>query len=704
MEELRGAAVELSAILSETPPRVTLRWPPGHFPVVAISLQRRVVGTPDWEPAVSLPANATSYADLAASSGTLYEYRVTRSQDSAKTPVAEGRIWSGMELPPIDERGRLILVVDETMAVPLATEIDRLAGDLVGDGWRVARVVVARTAAPAPVKDAILAWHAEEPESARAVLLFGRIAVPYSGAVCPDGHYDEPPLPHHRGAWPADAYYGDVDGAWTDDLVDYRAGNVDGTRNHNVPGDGKFDVSLLTGANLPELAVGRIDLANLDGVANGATEANLLRRYLDRHHAFRHRLPPFETLGERALVDDDTFGPEWGESFAAGGWASGVALFGDANTSAGDWVPGLQARDHLLAFGCGPGSAQGALGVSTIADFRDTPCRAVFNLLFGSFFGDWDAADNYLRAPLAARADSHGLVSLWAGNPRWQLFPLAAGGTLADAYRHTVFEINQPDGPFPPSDESWTNPDQVHVAVLGDPVLRLHPVKPVSNLAATAAGNRVTLAWSLPSGEPNLVGCRIFRSTGASGPYAFAGIAGPGETSFLDTVPGGGTWHYLVRAVKRQTTASAVYDNPAQGVGAEVEVAPFGYEAWSEGLEQPGEMADANGDGVPNLLAYALGAEDGNAPATRLAPESGGGNAFTVPFSDRPDLAYRVELSADLLSWHAVATRSAEGGWTLNPDSGYSGQGNLTIQGGSPIVFRDGTEAPRRFWRLAVIR
>lgn len=135
MEELRGAAVELSAILSETPPRVTLRWPPGHFPVVAISLQRRVVGTPDWEPAVSLPANATSYADLAASSGTLYEYRVTRSQDSAKTPVAEGRIWSGMELPPIDERGRLILVVDETMAVPLATEIDRLAGDLVGDGW-----------------------------------------------------------------------------------------------------------------------------------------------------------------------------------------------------------------------------------------------------------------------------------------------------------------------------------------------------------------------------------------------------------------------------------------------------------------------------------------------------------------------------------------------------------------------------------------
>lgn len=263
-------------------------------------------------------------------------------------------------------------------------------------------------------------------------------------AVSPDGHWDPPPLAHHRGAWPTDAFYGDMDGIWTDSSVHYTQANVDGARNDNVAGDGKFDFSLLTGAHLPELAVGRIDFANLSGFAGGLSETDLLRQYLDRLHEFRLRQGSFAALGERALVDDDTFGPQWGFPSSVSGWTSGVALFGYSNTAAGDWIPALRDQDCLVAYGCGPGAFSGAGGVSSVGDFRDTRCRAVFNLLFGSFFGDWDSNDNYLRAPLAGRADSRGLVSVWSGVPVWRLFPLAAGGTMVDAYRHVVHEVNQP--------------------------------------------------------------------------------------------------------------------------------------------------------------------------------------------------------------------------------------------------------------------
>lgn len=705
LEEVRGTGLEVYATVSGTVPRVTLRWNASHFPPTGLTVYRRMPGETGWGAGIVLDPGATSYADASAAANTLYEYRVVRTQDSGMAPVVEGHLWSGFEIPMVDSRGRLILVIDETMVQPLEAEIARLVEDLRGDGWVVARTDVARTTSPQMVWDAIHGRYSEDPANTRAVFLLGRVPVPYSGIVCPDGHWDPPPDPHHRGAWPTDAFYGDMDGAWGDNTVHYTTGNLDGSRHHNVPGDGKFDVSLLTGTHLPELAVGRVDLSNMGGVANGLTETELLRRYLDRHHSFRHRIGPFESLGNRALIDDDTFGPQWGTAFATGGWASGVALFGPANTSPGDWVPNLRDQDHLLAFGCGPGSFQGALGVSTNAEFRETRCRAVFNLLFGSFFGDWDSSDNYLRAPLVGRADSHGLVSVWAGIPRWQFFPLAAGGTMADAYHHTLLEVNQPGGPFPPADESWTNPDQSHVAIMGDPVLRLHPVKPVSALSAQVDRDEVEFNWSLPAGETEILGCRIYRAAEEGGPYLRVGAqTGAGATGFVDTVPNAGTWHYFVRVVKRQTTASASYENPSQGIRVAVEVPAYDYSFWSQGLPDSGANADPNGDGVTNLLAYALGADDGMGSAVHHLPHPGAPGSFVVPFSDREDVGYRVQLSPDLTTWFTVAIRPVGGTWSLNPSSGYPGQGGLAIGGGEDSVFSDPSSEGARFWRLRVDR
>lgn len=701
LAEIRGGAVELRCDVSTSVPRVTLRWNASYFPVTSLNLYRRLPGQGGWGAAIPLAAGATSYADHGAQAGALYEYRLVRQQSSGATPVAEGFLWAGVNLPMVDKRGRMILVVDETIAGPLAVELDRLIADYVGDGWDVVRTDVSRYATPVQVKDAIRGWYAVDPGVTKVALLVGHVPVPLSGQVCPDGHWEAPPLPHHRGAWPTDAYYGDMDGTWTDSSVNYAVANVNGTTNNNFPGDGKFDVSLLTGEFLPELTIGRIDLSNMAGVANGVGEVELLRRYLNRLHAFRHRQAPFAILGERVLIDDDTFGPSWNLPLAGHAWSGGVSLFGNAAVAAGDWVPGLQAQDHLVAWGFGPGSFTGAGGVAASTDFRDTRCRAVVNLLFGSFFGDWNTADNFLRAPLVGRSDAHGLVSLWSGVPPWQMFPLAAGGTISDVYQFTLRELNWPSGPYPPADASWLSPDQSHVAIMGDPVLRIAPPRPVSNLQANVSGAQVTLQWANPVGESNPLGSRIYRATSWSGPFERIGAqTAANATTFVDTVPSSGTWHYMVRAVRRHTSASASYDNPAQGVFTTATVETPSYATWSAGLSNAAETADPNGDGIPNLLAYAIGATSGMSPAVTLLPQTSGIHGIRVSYSDKADVDYQIQFSPNFSIWYTVARKPPAGAWALNAGSGYALQAQMTLGFDGGVVVGHAGSLVRGCWRL----
>ena len=168
-------------------------------------------------------------------------------------------------------------MVDDTHAPSLATELTRLQYDLVGDGWTVLRHDVARTSSVPSIKSLITADYNSDTSNVKAVFLFGHVPVPYSGDIAPDGH------PDHEGAWPADAYYGDMDGSWTD--TDVNDTGASDPRNRNIPGDGKFDQSLM--ASAIELQVGRVDLCNLP--AFPLSELELLRQYLDKNHNFRHR-------------------------------------------------------------------------------------------------------------------------------------------------------------------------------------------------------------------------------------------------------------------------------------------------------------------------------------------------------------------------------------------------------------------------------
>jgi hypothetical protein len=552
-------SVQVGATAQASPPQIRLSWPPDHItrPSSYKLYRKRVIETA-WGASVSLPGTSTTYVDNDVSVGTAYEYQIVKS-----TPhyTGYGYLCSGIEVPMTENRGTLLLVVDKTYAAQLAEELVQLQQDLTGDGWVVRRLDVNRGDSVVQVKSLIKAQYQTAPAQVKCVFLFGHVPVPYSGDIAPDGHE-----PEHRGAWPCDGYYGDMDGVWTDRTV--RDTQAVEARNHNVPGDGKFDQSTFP-APL-KLMVGRVDLANMPGgrIAGSAaafpSELELLRNYLRKDHMFRTR--QFE-LPRRGFVGD-YFGAHNGEAFAASGWRNFSAMFGDSKVLSlpdqGTWISKLSGTPCLCAYGCGPGTYEYIEGLGnadghhagTSAQLVQQDIKAAFVLLYGSWLGDWDAQNNMLRSVLAT--PSYGLASVWSGRPHWFLHHMALGETIGFGTRLT--QNNASDGLY----RSYVNTaaGQVHLALMGDPTLRLHYVAPPENLTSTTNDAAITLRWT--ESNDAVLGYHVYRAVNSDGPYSRLTAVPITCTSFTDRSPDRAA-SYMVRAVKLESTASGTYFNVSQG-------------------------------------------------------------------------------------------------------------------------------------------
>ena len=442
----------------------------------------------------------------------------------------------------VEARGSIVLLVDATKTAALGTRLDRLSQDLVGDGWTVLRHDVAPTASVPSVKALIAADVAANPLGVKAVFLLGRVPVPYSGSLAPDGH------PDHQGAWPADLYYGELNGPWTDVSVNITTATR--LENRNVPGDGKFDQTLIPSD--VDLAVGRVDFANMPAFA--ATETQLLQQYLDKDHDYRHRV--FQ-VDQRAVIDDN-FGWFGGEAFAASGWRNFTTLLGPANVTAGDYFATLNVpsgNGHLWSYGCGGGSYTSAGGIGSTIDFTLSQNRSVFTMLFGSYFGDWDSTDNFLRAPLAS---GWTLTNCWAGRPHWSFHPMALGEPIGSCVRASQNDTQV--GGF--------GQRYVHLALMGDPTLRQHVVAPPSAVTVVDLWPQANLGW-IASATP-VAGYHVYRASSPNGPFTRLTTTPVAGTVFTDVAPLVGSATYMVRAVRLETAATGSYWNQSQGAFADV--------------------------------------------------------------------------------------------------------------------------------------
>jgi Ca2+-binding RTX toxin-like protein len=532
---------------------IVLDWPL-DIEATQYTVYRRVKGDTDWGVAIgTAPGNSTGFEDPDVSDGSAYEYKVIQSQQLQSVGQyfnadAIGYIYAGINAPFVEDRGTTILLVDDTFSASLASEIARLQQDLVGDGWKVIRHDVARATSVQDVKALIHGDYDLDPDQVKQVVLLGHLAVPYAGYVGPDGHAD------HQGAWSADIYYADMDGTWTD-VVNFPHGSSD-SRNWNDANDGKFDQSDLSDSRTPELAVGRIDMWGMSstGTYSIDEEALLLRRYLDRDHDFRN--------GVFIVPRQAFFDTELGlGSSAVSGFRNLAPLVGDANIdvppfgiSESSYFPNVTGSSaYLWSYAEGQGHFDRAARIGTTADFMSQQAKVVFTILRGSYFGDWDVQDSFLRAPLAGQG--YGLTTVWE-NFGGAYYRMGLGETIGESIVYTQHgELLLPVT----SNGIWT-------ALMGDPSLRMHVVQPPSQVSATRNGNDIDVTWldSPDSTASGFQGYNVYRST-PTGSFTRLNPSPRTELSFTDTTADAGNYVYMVRTVKLETGSSGTYYNASQG-------------------------------------------------------------------------------------------------------------------------------------------
>lgn len=533
-------SVRTEAVVQKSPAQVQLKWetPPAKTNG-NITIYRKTQSATSWGAAIAqIAGTSTSYNDNNVSAGSAYEYLVVK--DDTTNPY--GYIFAGIEQPAIHSRGALILLVDDMFSTTCSTEIATLVKDLSGDGWEVIRKDYPRSATVATVK-AFIASTAQTNSNVEAVYILGHIAVPYSGDLNPDAHGD------HKGAWPADCYYGDLDGTWSDGSINNStSGNP---LNHNTPGDGKFDNSYI--ASDIELQVGRVDFYDMPAFSK--TEEQLMKSYLNKAHQYKIGAL---AVTKRALVDDNF--KSMPEGFGGNGWRNFAPLVGSNNVEEKDLISTLNTTFYQWAYGCGGGSYTSCSGVGTTANIAANDMKAIFTPMFGSYFGDWNYKNNFLRAPLCA--DEPSLASFWAGRPNWFLHHMALGENIG--YSTRLSQNN--NGTF------YATPIPslariVTTALMGDPSLRTEYVKPVPSVTLGGDSTKGAVVSWTASPEPGIAGYYVYRSTSEFGEYKLRSGRVTG-TSYTDSFGAPGTYWYMVRASKLQTTPSGTYYNMSLGTSA----------------------------------------------------------------------------------------------------------------------------------------
>jgi hypothetical protein len=203
------------------------------------------------------------------------------------------------------------------------------------------------------------------------------------------------------------------------------------------------------------------------------------------------------------------------------------------------------------------GSVTGVfLTTAAIADWPEN-VGIIFSTAFGSYFGKWDYSNSLLRAFLGT--SNYGLTSVWSGRPLWYFHHMALGETIGYSTRLSMNNGANNSAMYMPFGSSARG---THIALMGDPTLRMYPVLPASNLQAENVSGKVKLRWDA-SEDKKVTEYYIYGASNEDGPYVR--LATADNTTWIDRE---GKPYYMVRSKKLIKTASGSYYNLSQGVFA----------------------------------------------------------------------------------------------------------------------------------------
>ena len=515
--------LELTGQVSNDGTRIELAWPrAGRGMAQVLRRDLGATGPDSWQEIAPPAARLLMQDDLPPGVAQEYQVRI----DGGDRPRI-GYWVAGTDVPARPDQGIALLIVDDTLAGDLTPELDLFQSDLTGAGWQVRRHLSPRATGEG-AEDisramALRRWITQEfranAKTPHAIILVGRLPIPLTGRVNPDGHG-----PH---AVPSDLFYADPDGFWP------ATQGPDGTP--------QLMPSLLPTGHIA-MQIGRIDFAGLDDHFGG--ELPLLRAYFDRNHRWRHGLTgdPRRAYGAspHLLVEryalNNIVGPDH------------VVAGGHHDTGGGG--PYLLGVD----FGEWSGSTYDKL----------PPSEAIFTINFGSHKHRFDSRNNAMTALLAQPGP---LAVGWGGRPSWQLNGMALGDSIGEVHLRTVNNAYPEQGGMAArnyqltGEYDWLAPPWVNL--LGDPTLRPFPLRPVADLRAETGAEGVTLHWTLPEGAE---GALLFRADNRDGPYhPLAGGALVTGDSHLDAGAAPGAW-YMVRAQGLAHVHAGSFHRLAQGV------------------------------------------------------------------------------------------------------------------------------------------
>ncbi len=555
-QNIKDSSFQVSATVNASNHSIKLNW------IVSggngFQVHRKIVGNNDWVTYIGKTSAAT-LTDTSAKIGVAYDYRIMKLFGNSVYQI--GYISSGINLPLVDFRNAILLVIDSTTYNGLNTiERSTWLNDYIADGFIASFQLVSPTAKAPAIKAKIKAWYDKSPATNTYCLLIGKITVPYAGLqvpntvnLNPDAHTE------HGGAWPTDCYYADMDGDWTDDYT--MVSGVARTENQNNPNDGKFDQHFIP-SDL-DIQIGRVDLRNLP--SQPLTELQLIKQYLRKLHQFKaSQIKP----RDKAFICDN-FGFLGGEMPMRSGWNNASALVGAANINAtGNFMDSVKAKSYIFSDLMGGGSYTTCNGIYTSANYKDS-LLAVFNVQFGSYFGDWDNTDNFLRSCLASKGLT--LTTCWAARPHWYFQHMALGYSVG--YSAIISQNNNTDMTLASGFMGSYNGNyldrRISMTLMGDPSLRMKYCDMPKNANATKVNSNknVKLDWTA-SNEPGLIGYHIYRATDANNLYFRITTQPITILTFTDIDPYAGNNHYLVKAVKLETSNAGSYYNTSLGAMA----------------------------------------------------------------------------------------------------------------------------------------
>ncbi len=540
-------AVQLSATIQAAPPSITLNWV-SFSSATGYTIYRKTRSEAAWTSIGTASASTTQLADNGVTVGTYYEYKIVRTQSSG---TGTGYIASGINVAPTEYRGKMVLLVDNTFSFSVASQLTTLEADLRADGWGVIRHDVSRATSAVNVRALIQGDYNADPSNVKAVFVIGHVAVPHSGNLNPDGHGD------HQGAWPADGYYGELNGTWTDNSVNNSSSQ--NSRNHNTPGDGDFDQSDFP--STLELQVGRIDFYEFESFQyyQGLSETQLTINYLNKLHQFKTKA--FTPTFRGAVFDNFD---DMANGLASAGYRSISALVGpsnlsDLNPNGAPFTTYINDQSYLWTFACGGGSFSTCSNVGSTGEYASTVSMGgVFNMCIGSYFGDWDSYNNFMKAPLGS---GKALTNVWSGIPNWFFHHMGMGDNIG--YSALVSMNNTTL--YTPQSSGWQGSpyNRVHMGLMGDPSLRQVMVSMPSNIQVTNSGGLASFTWTATSGVDGYYVYDLGNGTGV--PQRVTPNVVTGTSFSSPAVPFVSGRQYMVRSVKLEVTPTGSFTNLSLG-------------------------------------------------------------------------------------------------------------------------------------------